>query len=53
MRIADWPEDERPRERLLARARCRAELLAIFPRTGISERRSWRWDASSFDVSAA
>ena len=38
MRIADWPEDERPRERLLkhgAAALSEAELLAIFLRTGI------------------
>src|SRR5450631_4721419 len=37
MRIADWPEDERPRERLLklgAAALSEAELLAIFLRTG-------------------
>ena len=39
MRIADWPLDERPRERLLkhgARALSEAELLAIFLRTGIA-----------------
>ena len=39
MRIADWPEDERPRERLLkhgASALSEAELLAIFLRTGIA-----------------
>jgi DNA repair protein RadC len=39
MRIADWPEDERPRERLLkqgAASLSEAELLAIFLRTGIS-----------------
>ena len=39
MRIADWPEDERPRERLLkhgANALSQAELLAIFLRTGIA-----------------
>ena len=39
MRIADWPEDERPRERLLkhgAHALSEAELLAIFLRTGIA-----------------
>ncbi len=38
MPITDWPEDERPRERLLqqgARALSDAELLAIFLRTGI------------------
>jgi DNA repair protein RadC len=38
MRIADWPKDERPRERLLklgAAALSEAELLAIFLRTGI------------------
>ncbi len=38
MGIADWPEDERPRERLLklgAAALSEAELLAIFLRTGI------------------
>jgi DNA repair protein RadC len=38
MAITDWPEDERPRERLLAHgARLRlsdAELLAIFLRVG-------------------
>jgi DNA repair protein RadC len=39
MRIADWPLDERPRERLLkhgASALSEAELLAIFLRTGIA-----------------
>ena len=39
MRIADWPADERPRERLLkhgARALSEAELLAILLRTGIA-----------------
>jgi DNA repair protein RadC len=39
MRIADWPEDERPRERFLkhgANALSEAELLAIFLRTGIA-----------------
>ena len=39
MRIAEWPEDERPRERLLklgAGALSEAELLAIFLRTGIA-----------------
>ncbi len=38
MRIADWPEDDRPRERLLrhgAAVLSEAELLAIFLRTGI------------------
>ena len=38
MRIKDWPEDERPREKLLERgagALSDAELLAIFLRTGI------------------
>jgi DNA repair protein RadC len=38
MRIADWPVDERPRERLLKLgpgALSEAELLAIFLRTGI------------------
>ncbi len=38
MRIADWPEDERPRERLLKlgpAALSEAELIAIFFRTGI------------------
>jgi DNA repair protein RadC len=37
MRIADWPERERPRERLLqhgAAALSEAELLAVFLRTG-------------------
>lgn len=36
--IRDWPEDERPRERLLSRgaaALSDAELLAIFLRTGV------------------
>jgi len=39
MRIADWPLDERPRERLLKLgpgALSEAELLAIFLRTGIA-----------------
>lgn len=39
--IKDWPEDERPRERLLARGAAGlsdAELLAIFLRTGIAGR---------------
>jgi DNA repair protein RadC len=39
MRIADWPEDERPRERLLKLgpgALSEAELLAIFLRNGIA-----------------
>jgi DNA repair protein RadC len=39
MRIADWPERERPRERLLAHgaaALSEAELLAVFLRTGAS-----------------
>ena len=39
MRIADWPENERPRERLLklgAGALSEAELLAIFLRSGIA-----------------
>src|ERR1700674_3027437 len=39
MRIADWREDERPRERLLklgAAALSEAELLAIFLRTGVA-----------------
>jgi len=39
MRIADWPADERPRERLLrhgAGALSEAELLAILLRTGIA-----------------
>ncbi|MBS1208834.1 MAG: hypothetical protein H6R19_1232 [Proteobacteria bacterium] len=38
MAITDWPEDERPRERLLARGATvlsDAELLAIFLRVGI------------------
>ena len=38
MAITDWPEDERPREKLLdrgAEALTNAELLAIFLRTGI------------------
>lgn len=38
MAIADWPADERPREKLLARgsaALSDAELLAIFLRTGV------------------
>ena len=38
MAITDWPEEERPREKLLARgpgALSDAELLAIFLRTGI------------------
>lgn len=39
MSITDWPEDERPRERLLAQGAASlsdAELLAIFLRTGVS-----------------
>ena len=39
MRIADWPERERPRERLLqhgAAALSEAELLAVFLRTGVA-----------------
>lgn len=39
MAIRDWPEDERPREKLLLRgpqALSDAELLAIFLRTGIT-----------------
>ncbi len=39
MRIADWPAEERPRERLLklgAAALSEAELLAIFLRTGVA-----------------
>lgn len=39
MSIADWPEDERPREKLLAHGAERlsdAELLAIFLRTGVA-----------------
>ena len=39
MAITDWPETERPREKLLARgphALSDAELLAIFLRTGVS-----------------
>ena len=38
MAITDWPKEERPREKLLARgsqALSDAELLAIFLRTGI------------------
>jgi DNA repair protein RadC len=38
MSIKDWPQDERPREKLLARgaaALSDAELLAIFLRTGV------------------
>lgn len=41
MPITDWPEDDRPRERLLARgatALSDAELLAIFLRTGVAGR---------------
>ena len=39
MPITDWPQDERPREKLLARgpaALSDAELLAIFLRTGVA-----------------
>jgi len=39
MRITDWPADERPREKLMARgasALSDAELLAIFLRTGVA-----------------
>ena len=41
MRIADWPKDERPRERLLrqgAGVLTESEILAIFRRTGIGGR---------------
>ncbi|HWQ39665.1 MAG TPA: DNA repair protein RadC [Burkholderiales bacterium] len=41
MAIKDWPEDDRPREKLLARGPASlsdAELLAIFLRTGIRGR---------------
>jgi DNA repair protein RadC len=41
MSITDWPEDDRPRERLLLRgasALSDAELLAIFLRTGVKGR---------------
>ena len=41
MAITDWPENERPREKLLARgpaALSDAELLAIFLRTGVTGR---------------
>jgi len=41
MSIRDWPEDERPREKLLrygAAALSTTELLAIFLRTGVSGR---------------
>ena len=41
MSITDWPEDERPREKLQARgasALSDAELLAIFLRTGVQGR---------------
>ena len=39
MAITDWPEDERPREKLLkhgASMLSDAELLAIFLRTGVT-----------------
>ena len=38
MSICDWPEDERPRERLIAQgpaALSDAELLAVFLRVGV------------------
>ena len=41
MGISDWPEDDRPREKLLAKgpgALSDAELLAIFLRTGVKGR---------------
>src|SRR5262245_58249237 len=41
MAIADWPESERPRERLLAQgagALSDAELLAVMLRTGVRGR---------------
>lgn len=41
MTIKDWPEDERPRERLLAhgpQALSDAELIALFLRTGTAGR---------------
>jgi len=39
MSITEWPEEERPREKLLSRsaqALTDADLLAIFLRTGVS-----------------
>ncbi len=45
MAITDWPEDERPRERLLAQgaqALSDAELLAIFLRVGIKRQERGR-----------
>ena len=41
MRIADWPVDERPREKLIARGAeslSDAELVAILFRTGVRGR---------------
>ena len=41
MRITDWPDSERPREKLLSQgpgSLSDAELLAIFLRTGIPGR---------------
>lgn len=41
MSIRDWPDEERPREKLLQRGACAlsdAELLAIFLRTGVAGR---------------
>lgn len=38
MAISDWPEDDRPREKMLSKgaaALSDAELLAIFLRTGM------------------
>ena len=42
MAIRDWPENERPREKLLAKgaqALSEAELLAIFLRVGVKGNR--------------
>lgn len=49
MSIANWPEAERPREKLLARgaaALSDSELLAIFLRTGMRGKARWRWPGS-------
>jgi DNA repair protein RadC len=49
MAITDWPEDERPRERLLAHGAASlsdAELLAIFLRVGCRENPRSIWGVS-------
>ena len=56
MSITEWPEDERPREKLLTRgaeALTDAELLAIFLRTGVAGRARWTWPGTCSPSSGA